>query len=277
MGDYEIFTFPGSNGATVEAIFVKPVNFQPGKKYPVAYLLHGGPESAFRNNFSWRWNFQVYAGAGFGIIGVNFHGSDGYGQAFTDSILQHWGDAPLGDLKLGWEAALKRYPFLDASRAALLGASYGGYLAYWLAGVWNEPWKCIVAHDGVFDTRAMGLSTDEMWFEDAEFGGTSFAHLENFDKFNPMLHAASWRVPMLVIQGGKDYRIPEDQAIGAFTALQSLNIPSRFLYLPTEGHWVAKPQEYVQWQTVILDWIEKWTPETAAPERKQTSTEGSPQ
>ena len=259
MGEPEFFTFKGWNNETVQGYVVKPSDYKRGKKYPVAFIIHGGPQGAMINSWSYRWNAQTYAGQGFAVVTVNFHGSTGYGQAFTDSISGDWGGKPLEDLKLGWKSALGKYSFLDGDRACALGASYGGYMVYWMAGVWNEPWKCMVDHDGVFDARAMYYDTEELWFEEKENGGTQFEHPENYEKFNPINHVKDWRVPMLVVHSGKDFRIPDTQGLGAFTALQRRGIPSQLLHFPDENHWVLKPQNSVQWHETVNAWLKKWT------------------
>lgn len=263
------FSFKGWNGDTVHGYAMPPVGARPGRKYPVAFLIHGGPQGAWPNEFHYRWNPQVYAGAGFAVVAINFHGSTGYGQAFTDAISQHWGDRPLEDLQKGWAAALKQFPYLDGGNACALGASYGGYMTYWIAGVWNQPWKCLVDHDGVFDTRMMYYATEELWFEEHENGGTQFEHPDNYEQFNPLDHVKDWRVPMLVVHGGHDYRIPETQGIGAFTALQRRGIPSQFLYYPDESHWVQKPRNSVLWHKTVIDWLKQWTNGAAAPSASQ--------
>ncbi|WP_458071597.1 prolyl oligopeptidase family serine peptidase [Rhodanobacter sp. BL-MT-08] len=263
VGDVEFFKFPGWNNETVQGYVVKPVDYQPGKTYPVAFIIHGGPQGAMNNEWSYRWNPQTYAGQGFAVVTINFHGSTGYGQAFTDAISGDWGSKPLDDLKLGWKAALSKYSFLDGNRACALGASYGGYMTYWIAGVWNQPWKCLVDHDGVFDTRAMYYDTDELWFEEKENGGTPWANPENYEKFNPVNHVKDWRVPMLVIHSGNDFRIPITQGLGAFTALQRRGIPSEFLTFPDENHFVLKPHNSVQWHDTVNEWLKKWTAKDA--------------
>lgn len=252
------FTFKGWNGDTVHGYAMSPVDAQPGMKYPVAFLIHGGPQGAWPNEFHYRWNPEAYTGAGFAVVAINFHGSTGYGQAFTDAISQHWGDRPLEDLQKGWGAALKQFPYLDGGNACALGASYGGYMTYWIAGVWNKPWKCMVDHDGVFDMRMMYYATEELWFEEHENGGKQFEHPQNYEQFNPLDHVKDWRVPMLVIHSGHDYRIPETQGIGAFTALQRRGIPSEFLTFPDESHWVQKPQNSVLWHKTVIDWLKQW-------------------
>ncbi|HEV2620730.1 MAG TPA: S9 family peptidase [Frateuria sp.] len=259
MGDFEFFTFKGWNDETVQGYVVKPVGYKHGRKYPVAFIIHGGPQGAMSNDWSYRWNPQTYAGQGFAVVTVNFHGSTGYGQAFTDSISGDWGGKPLEDLKAGWKAALDKYNFLDGDRACALGASYGGYMTYWIAGVWNQPWKCLVDHDGVFDARMMYYATDELWFEEKENGGMQFEHPENYERFNPINHVKDWRVPMLVVHSGQDFRIPITQGLGAFTALQRRGIPSEFLTFPDENHWVLKPQNSVMWHETVNAWLKRWT------------------
>jgi len=253
------FTFKGWNGDTVHGYVMPPVGAKPGRKYPVAFLVHGGPQGAWPDEFHYRWNPQTYAGAGFAVVAINFHGSVGYGQTFTDAISKHWGDRPLEDLQKGWAAALKQFPYLDGNDACALGASYGGYMIYWMAGVWNQPWKCLVDHDGVFDTRMMYYATEELWFEEHENGGTQFEHPENYEKFNPLNHVKDWRVPMLVVHSNHDYRIPVTQGLGAFTALQRQGIPSEFLNFPDENHLVLKPQNSVMWHETVVDWLKRWT------------------
>nr|WP_126536215.1 S9 family peptidase [Aerosticca soli] len=259
MGEAEFFTFKGWNDEPVQGYVVKPVGYRRGHKYPVAFIIHGGPQGAMNDDWSYRWNPQTYAGQGFAVVTVNFHGSTGYGQAFTDAISGDWGGKPLEDLKRGWQAALGKYDLLDGERACALGASYGGYMVYWIAGVWNAPWKCLVDHDGVFDTRAMYYDTDELWFEEKENGGPQFEHPENYERFNPLNHVSEWRVPMLVVHSGKDFRIPDTQGLGAFTALQRRGIPSQLLHFPDENHWVLKPQNSVQWHDTVNAWLKRWT------------------
>src|SRR5690606_11613425 len=174
FGAFEQFSFKGAKGATVHGYVVKPWNFEEGREYPVAFLIHGGPQGSFGNGWSYRWNPQTYAGQGYAVVMIDLHGSTGYGQAFTDAISGDWGGAPLEDLQKGWAAAQKQYDFLDGDNACALGASYGGYMVNWIAGNWNAPWKCLVNHNGVFDTRSMGLVTEELWFTEWENGGTVF-------------------------------------------------------------------------------------------------------
>jgi dipeptidyl aminopeptidase/acylaminoacyl peptidase len=257
FGAYEPFQFKGWNGDTVHGYVVKPWNYEEGKTYPVAFLIHGGPQGSFGNSWSYRWNPQTYAGQGYAVVMVDFHGSTGYGQAFTDAISQHWGDRPLEDLQKGWKAALSQYSFLNGDKACALGASYGGFMAYWIAGNWQQPWKCIVAHDGVFDNRMMGYATEELWFSEWENGGTPWTNPEGYERFNPILHVKDWTVPMLIVHSQLDYRIPVEQGIAAFTALQRKGIESKYLYFPDENHWVLKPQNSVLWHDTVNAWLKE--------------------
>lgn len=257
FGDFEQFEFKGWNGDSVYGYVVKPWNYQEGKKYPVAFLIHGGPQGSFGNGWSYRWNPQTYAGQGYAVVMIDFHGSTGYGQAFTDAISQHWGDRPLEDLQKGWAAAQKKYAFLDGDKACALGASYGGFMVNWIAGNWQQPWKCLVSHDGVFDQRMMGYATEELWFTEWEQGGTPYEVPKNYEKFNPVNHVKDWKVPMLVIHGQQDFRIPVEQGIGVFTALQRQGIESKFLYFPDENHWVLKPQNSVLWHDTVNGWLKQ--------------------
>ncbi|HTO57736.1 MAG TPA: S9 family peptidase, partial [Pseudomonadales bacterium] len=256
VGDPEWFTFKGGGGENVQGYVVKPVGYKSGKKYPVAFIIHGGPQGAMLNEFHYRWNPQTYAGQGFAVVTINFHGSTGYGQKFTDEISGDWGGMPVDDLKLGWAAALRKYRFLDADRACALGASYGGYMAYWIAGNWNDPWKCIVAHDGVFDSRMMAYSTEELWFDEWEHDGkTQYDDPEGYEKFNPVNHVKDWRAPILVVHSDLDYRIPVEQGIAAFTAAQRRGVPSKFLHFTDENHWILKPQNSVLWHDTVNAWL----------------------
>jgi dipeptidyl aminopeptidase/acylaminoacyl peptidase len=254
------FTFTGWNNETVHGFAMPPADAKPGEKYKVAFLIHGGPQGSFGDDWSYRWNPQTYAAAGFATVFIDFHGSTGYGQAFTNSISGHWGDRPLEDLQKGWKAALAKFPYLDGSKACALGASYGGFMIYWIEGVWGKPWKCLVDHDGVFDNRMMAYATDELWFSEWENGHTTqWQNPENYERFNPLDHVADWTTPMLVIHSAKDYRIPLEQGLAAFTALQRKGVPSEFLTFPDENHWVLKPQNSEAWQNTVLAWLDRWT------------------
>lgn len=258
FGDYEQFSFKGWNDETVYGYVVKPVGHVKGKKYPTAFIVHGGPQGSMGNHFHYRWNPQTYAGAGYAVVFIDFHGSTGYGQKFTDSISGDWGGKPLEDLQKGWAHALKTYDFIDGTKAAALGASYGGYMMNWIAGSWPEAFKAIVNHCGIFDNRSMGYSTEELWFDEWELGGTPYEAPANYEEHNPVNLVKNWKTPMLVIHGAKDYRVPVEQGIATFTALQRKGIASQFLVFPDENHWVLKPQNSVQWHAAVEAWLAQW-------------------
>jgi dipeptidyl aminopeptidase/acylaminoacyl peptidase len=258
MGEPEQFSFEGWNGETVYGYVVKPARFIEGRKYPAAFLIHGGPQGSFGNDFHYRWNPQTYAGAGYGSIMIDFHGSTGYGQRFTDSIGGDWGGKPLEDLQKGLAAAVDRYSWLDGDRVCALGASYGGYMVNWIAGNWSDRFRCLVNHDGVFDNRMMYYATEELWFPEREHGGAYWQNPEGFERHNPVNHVDDWQTPMLVVQGELDYRIPVTQSIATFTALQRRGIPSQLLYFPNENHWVLQPANSVFWHQTVIAWLERW-------------------
>ncbi len=261
FGDYEQFSFKGWNDETVHGYVVKPVGYEAGKKYPVAFLIHGGPQGSFGDNFHYRWNPQTYAGAGFAVVMIDFHGSTGYGQAFTDSISQDWGGKPLEDLKKGFAAAQEKYSFLDGDRACALGGSYGGYMVAWIAGNWPDGFKCLVNHAGVFDTRIMGTNTEELWFSEWENGGTPVQVPQNYEQFNPINHVGKWKSPMLVIHGQLDYRVLVEQGLASFSAAQRNGVESQLLYFPDENHWILKPHNSVLWHDTVNAWLKRWTAE----------------
>lgn len=259
MGDAEQFTFKGWNDETVYCYVVKPVDFDPNKKYPVAFLIHGGPQGSFGNHFHYRWNPQAYTGAGYAAVMVDFHGSVGYGQAFTDAIGGDWGGKPLEDLQKGLAAALARYDWMDGERVSALGASFGGYMINWIAGNWPDRFRALVNHDGNLDERAAYFATEELWFPEWDHRGNPWDNPENFEKHNPVNYVKNWKTPMLVIHGALDYRVVETQGISAFTALQRRGIPSKFLYFPDENHWVLQPHNSILWHETVIDWLDKWT------------------
>lgn len=256
----EAFTFAGWNGETVRGWTFKPAGYVEGRRYPVVYLIHGGPKSPWTDGWSYRWNPQIYTGAGYGVVMVNFHGSPGYGQAFTDAINDHWGDRPLEDLQKGWTAALSANGWMDGGRACALGASYGGYMVNLIAGKWNGPWDCLVNHAGVFDVGQLMNAMDIGNFI-SEFGGASWERPELYRDFSPNTFVGDWTKPMLVLHGSRDFRVPVEQGLGTFSALQRRGIESRFVHVPDENHWVLKPRNWVDWQQEILDWTAHYTAE----------------
>ncbi len=260
MGEPEQFTFKGWNGEEVWAYAVKPFDFDPQKKYPVAFLIHGGPQGSFGNSFHYRWNPQAYVGAGFCAVMVDFHGSTGYGQDFTDAISGHWGDRPYEDLVKGLDAALGRYPWMDGDRVVAAGASFGGYMINWIHGQpFADRFKAFVCHDGNIDERMAYYDTEELWFPEWENGGAPFDAPEHYGQFNPIDHIGNWKVPTLVVHGALDYRVVDTQGLSAFTALRRQGVPARLLYFPDENHWVLSPNNSIQWHDEVMGWITRWT------------------
>lgn len=261
-GEFEQFSFTGARGDTVYGYVVFPADFDKATSYPLAMIIHGGPAGSMGNGFSYRWNPQIYAGAGYGAVFIDFHGSTGYGQAFTDSIHNDRGGAPIEDIKLGLKAALKKYPWLDGERACALGGSFGGYLVNLIAGSWPDGFKCLVNHDGMFDNRMKYFTSDFIGYLDEGFGGRPyFEDMTSHEKFNPSTMVDNWQTPILVIHGEKDFRVPITQGIAAFTAAQAKGVKSKFLMFPDENHWVLKPNNSIQWHREVIHWLNRWTKE----------------
>ena len=254
------FSFTGANNDKVWGYAVKPASLADGAKVPVAFMVHGGPQGSSNNSWSYRWNPALFAGAGYGLVAVDFHGSTGYGQGFSDAIRNNWGGWPLEDLKKGLDAATTKFAWLDGNNACALGASYGGYMMNWIEGNWPDRFKCIVQHDGVFDARAMAYETEELWFDEWEHGGHPYYEdPAAFEKWNPVNLVDKWKTPQLVITSEGDYRIPYTQGIAAFTALQRRDIPSRLIVFPGGSQWVLNPKESRHWYREVLGWMGKWT------------------
>src|SRR5206468_3196460 len=253
---FQKFSFTGANGDTVWGWELKPVM---NRTLPIAFLVHGGPQGTFNNSWSYRWNPRVFSGPGYAVVAIDFHGSQGYGQAFTDAIHQNWGGWPLEDLQKGLAYATAHDPQLDAANACALGGSYGGYMMNWIEGNWPDRFKCIVQHDGVFDARAMAYETEELWFDEWEHGKHPYYEApQELEKWNPGNYVARWKTPQLVVTSENDFRIPYTQGIAAFTALQRRNIPSRLLVFPDENHWVLKPKNSIQWYDEVFGWMGRW-------------------
>ena len=257
-GEPEQFTFTGAKGDKVYGWMVKPPGVSANAHVPVAFLIHGGPQGSFGDHFHYRWNPEIYAAHGFATIMIDFHGSTGYGQAFTDAIRNDWGGAPYEDLMKGLDAALARYPFADKNRMAALGASYGGFMINWIQGS-TDRFKALVCHDGNLDEVMAYYETEELWFPEWEHGKTPWENPEGYQKHNPLNLVKNWKTPELVIHGGKDYRVVDVQGMATFTALQRKGVPSRFLHFPDENHWVVKPANLKRWHQEVLSWIDKYT------------------
>ncbi len=257
FGQSEQFSFRGANGDTVYGYAVKPWNAQPGQRFPLAFLVHGGPQGSMANSWSYRWNPQFYAGAGYAVVMIDFHGSTGYGQNFTDAIRGDWGGKPLEDLKKGLAAASAKFPWIDDKRACALGASYGGYMMNWIEGNWSNQFKCIVNHSGIFDNRAMYYETEEMWFPEWEHGGPYYKAQAGHEKHNPVNYVTKWKTPMLVLHGELDFRIASTQGLATFSALQRQGIESKLVVFPDENHHILKPGNSLLWHRTVLEWLDK--------------------
>ena len=254
--DTQRFQFRGAGGDQVWGMITKPAGA--AGKLPMAFLVHGGPQGSFGNNWSYRWNPKVMAAQGYAVVSIDFHGSAGYGQEFMDSINQDWGGKPLEDLKLGYEAALRIDKQIDGERSCALGASYGGYMMNWIAGNWPDRFDCIINHAGIFDLRSFAFSTEELWFDQWDHGGPWWKRADP-EKWNPIGKIENWKTPTLFIHGEKDFRIPYTQSIMPFTYAQEQGIPSKLLIFPDENHWVLKGKNSVQWHRTVFDWMKKWT------------------
>ena len=250
------FSFAGANGDTVWGQITRLAD-QTGP-IPAILYIHGGPQGSFNDSWSNRWNPRVVASQGYAVISVDFHGSTGYGQAFTDAINRDWGGKPLEDLQKGLAAALSLDPQIDGSRACAMGASYGGYMVNWIAGRWPDRFDCLVQHDGIFDTRSFYYATEELWFPRWDFGGSYAQARETYEKWNPANHVDKWRTPMLVVTGELDFRVPYTQGLQSFTALQERGIPSQLLVFPDENHWVLGAKNSLQWHNTVFAWLDRW-------------------
>ncbi len=250
------FNFPGANGDTVWGQITKLEDHD--GPMPAILYVHGGPQGSFNDGWSSRWNPRVVASQGYAVISVDFHGSTGYGQAFTDAINGDWGGKPLEDLQLGLAAALAQDDEIDGTRTCAMGASYGGYMMNWIAGKWPDRFNCLVQHDGLFDMRSFYYTTEELWFPRWDFGGSYAEQSELYEKWNPVNHVDQWQTPMLVITGEKDFRVPYTQGLASFTALQERDIPAQLLVFPDENHWVLKPKNSLQWHNTVFAWLDRW-------------------
>jgi dipeptidyl aminopeptidase/acylaminoacyl peptidase len=258
MSDVLDFEFLGALNETVHGFFLKPFGFDPKLKYPLAFLIHGGPEDAWMDDWSLRWNPQIYTNAGYAVGIVNFHGSNTYGQNFTKSILRNWGSYPFEDLMKGLDYITQTFDFIDQSKIVGLGASYGGYMINWINGH-SDRFIALVNHDGIFDLRSKYYTTEELFFSEFSLGGTPFEHPESYEKFSPHSYVHRWKTPTLVIHGAKDFRLTSEQGFSTFTALQRLGIESKLLFFPDENHWVLGAANSIQWYEVVIEWINKFT------------------
>jgi dipeptidyl aminopeptidase/acylaminoacyl peptidase len=257
MQPVESFWFAGAGGTKVQGFLLKPPRFNKDEKYPVKFLIHGGPQGQWGDEWSYRWNAELFAADGYVVIMVNPRGSTGYGQAFVDGVNKDWGGKPYIDLMNGLDYAEKTYPFIDKNRECALGASYGGYMINWILGHTNR-FKCLVSHDGMFNTESAYGTTEELWFPEWEFGDTPWNNREGYRKWSPHLFATQFKTPTLVVHGQLDYRLDVSEGFQLFTTLQRLGIPSKMLYFPDEGHWVLKPQNSELWYKTVDGWVDSY-------------------
>jgi dipeptidyl aminopeptidase/acylaminoacyl peptidase len=272
FGEASSFSFAGWNGEMVQAWQVKPPAFDPARKYPLLLLMHGGPESAWLDQFHYRWNAQLFAAAGYVVILPNFHGSSGFGLKFQDSIKGQWGGAPYEDQMKAVDVAMT-WPYVDATRLLAAGASYGGYMANWVEGH-TDRFRAIVSHDGLYDLTTMLLSTDFVGGIRQEFHGTPWDNAQALIAQAPVTYAKNFKTPMLIIHGGRDYRVDPSQGLAMFQVLQAMHVPSKLLFFEDENHWVLKPADNILWYHTVLGWLDEWVKPEAAAYRQKLSAAG---
>ena len=258
LRNLETFWFPTIGKVQAQGFLIKPPAFDPSKKYPVKFLIHGGPQGAWGDSWSYRWNAELLTANGYVVIMINPRGSTGYGQAFVDGVNGDWGGKPFIDLMRGLDYAEQHYSFIDKTRECALGASYGGYMAVWILGH-TDRFKCIDTHDGMFNPESAYGTTDELWFNEWEFKGTPWANRALYRKWSPMLAETKFKTPTLVVHSQLDYRLDVSEGYQLFTTLQRMKVPSKMLYFPDEGHWVQKPQNSQLWYKTVNDWVDQWT------------------
>jgi acylaminoacyl-peptidase len=254
----EKFWFTGALGDKVQGWLLKPINFNPSKKYPVAMIVHGGPQSSYKDRFTQYHNFNLHASAGQVVVSINYHGSTGFGQKFVDSINKNWGSYPAEDHHKGLDYLISKYSWIDGDRVCTAGTSMGGYYGNWFNGH-TKRFKCIVQGDGVFDSKHEYFTTDELWFPEYDQGGVPWNPNSVYEKWNPANFVSNWTTPTLVVHNRKDYRLDISEGLATFIALQRQGIPSRFLYFPDESHGVSKPANLIRFMNETVSWVTKWT------------------
>jgi dipeptidyl aminopeptidase/acylaminoacyl peptidase len=257
MGAVEEFWYQGADSDRIHSWLIRPPGFQQGGRYPLVVLIHGGPQGSWLDTFHYRWNTQMFAAPGYVVIAMDFHGSTGYGQGFTDAVSRDWGGAPYEDIMAGVDHAVSTYDFIDRERIGAAGASYGGFMINWILGH-TDRFDCLISHAGLAEQWSMYGETEELWFPEWEFGGMPWEHPELFDRFSPMRYAGNFRTPTLVVHGEHDYRVPYTQGLQVFTALQRRGVPSRLLFFPDETHFVARPQNARLWWTEVHGWLRRF-------------------
>jgi len=259
LGEVTPFTFSGWNGEPVQGFVMKPAGFMPSRRYPAILQMHGGPNEPFSD----KWSVgpispQLFAAHGYAVVMIDPHGSGGYGTAFGRAVLGHWSDRPLEDFKAGWAQVLKANSFIDANRACAMGASYGGYLALLFAGQWQDPWKCLFAGSPIFDIHSFYYSSDIVAYSKLSFAAQPWND-DSYEQRSPITNIANWRVPLFIVGGTNDYRVPNDQSIGAYGAARLMNVPSQYLVFEGEAHGVRSPQNVVRLISETMQWFDRWT------------------
>lgn len=253
----EEFWTEAADGARVQSFVVKPYGFQANRKYPVLMLIHGGPQGFWGHAWSYRWNAQVFAGAGYLVVMANPRGSTGYGQKFIDEINNDWGGRAFDDIMAVTDRVVTQMPYADGSKLTAAGGSYGGYMVNWILGH-TQRFKALISHAGVYDLQSEFGATEELWFPLWEFGGPPWERMEEYHKWSPSHFVKEFKTPTLVIHGEQDYRVPYNQGLELFTALQMQKVPSKLLVYPDEGHWIGKPQNSLLWYKTFIDWLDSW-------------------
>lgn len=256
MNEVETFWAMGAEETKVQSILVKPPFFDSSKKYPMMFLIHGGPQGHWEDDFHYRWNLQMFASQGYVVVAPNPRGSTGYGQKFTDEISQDWGGKPYVDLMNSYDYALNNFSFIDKENTFASGASYGGYMINWIAGQ-NDRFNALISHAGVFNLESMYGTTEELWFPEWENGGTPWENRALYEKWSPHMFVQNFKTPILVVHGAYDFRVPFGQAMELFTSLQRMKVESKLLYFPDETHFVTKPQNAKLWWNTIYDWLDQ--------------------
>ncbi|MEE9466133.1 MAG: S9 family peptidase, partial [Candidatus Neomarinimicrobiota bacterium] len=257
MNEAEEFWFTGAKKAKVHGFLLRPPGFDPAKKYPLLYVIHGGPQNMFGNSFHYRWNAQLFAAPGYVVVMVNPRGSTGYGQQFTDEISGDWGGKVYKDLMAGVDYVLETYDFIDPNRLAAMGGSYGGYMVNWIEGH-NDRFNTLISHAGLFNLTSMYYATEELWFPEWDLRGTPHTAPKLFKKWSPHNFVKKFKTPMLVIHGAGDFRVPIGEGLQMYTALQTMGVESKLLYFPDEGHWILKPQNSELWYNTIHEWLARY-------------------
>jgi len=263
MSKPEEVWYTGAGGTRVHAWLHPPVDRREGERYPLLVLVHGGPQGSWENRFSYRWNPQVWAGAGYAVLAPDPRGSIGYGQEFSDAIRNDWGGKCYEDIMLGVEHVVANMPWVDGDRVAAAGGSFGGYMMLWMAGQ-TDRFRCLVNHAGLFDLESFYASTEEQWFPEWDLGGVPWEMPESYQRWSPSKFVQRWKTPMLVTHGARDYRVPEAQGFAAYTTLQRRGVPSQLLHFPDEHHWIQKSRNSILWYDTVISWLDRWCKQASA-------------